>query len=532
MKQILLLFALLCPVSLFSQLDETFSGSDMTSDNPWEGDIHLFSLHPSGYLQFISPEGEAGEASLYLPITYGDDMTWEIDVRLDFKPSNTNYLRIHVYSSDDASYFIQAGSNTGQVAFRSLKGGTASSHIRGRELFGEASPAFVRIRLTLEKKSVWTLYTRKAGETTFHAEGSYKSNIRNAGQGGYFSLLCRYIKGRTTYCYVDNITVRPYLTAPSLPEDPNDPNDPNDPEEPEEPEPDNPAPGVPDNPELPETPEPSTVEPEEIIFNELLPNPYTGGSEYIELYNRSTRPLSLKGLAIATRKQDQSVGTAYPLSSILSPVEAGHYVLLTKEKAGVSSFYGLRSPDALHELKLPVLANALSTLILFRLQDGTVIDEVSYTSKWHASSIKDQKGVALERIDPDLPTQEASNWTSAAQSAGYGTPGYLNSQFRNAKNGEPSGFSPPFLTETGDYLFPYHLDQPGYGCTAHLYNTAGRRVAEITNNERLPQSGQLQWNGHALNNTRLPTGLYILSIDLYHHTTGKRKRHKTVFLMK
>ncbi|MDR1981803.1 MAG: lamin tail domain-containing protein [Tannerellaceae bacterium] len=512
MKQILLLFSLLCPVSLFSQLNETFSGTEVTSDHPWEGDISLFSVHPSGYLQFISPEGEAGEASLYIPITYGDDMMWEIDVMLDFKTSNTNYLRIHVYSSDNTAYFIQAGSNTGQVSFRSLKGSTAYSHIKGRELFGDGASSFVRIRLTLEKNSVWTLYTLKAGETTFHTEGSYKSDIRSTGQGGYFSLLCRYIKGRVTYCYMDNITVVPYLTGPSLPEDPL----------PEDP--------LPEDPE-PEDPEPSMVEQGEIIFNELLPNPYTGGSEYIELYNRSGRPLSLKGLAIATRKQDQSVSTAYPLSSILSPVEAGRYVLLTKGKAGVASFYDLRSPDVLYELKLPVLANTLSTLLLFRLHDGTVIDEISYASKWHASSIKDQKGVALERIDPDLPTQDAANWTSAAQSAGYGTPGYLNSQFRNVEEGESTGFDPPLLTENGDYLMPYHLDQAGYVCNAYLYNTSGNRVAEIANNELLGQSGQRQWNGNAFNGNRLQTGIYILFIELY-HTNGKKKQYKTTFLMK
>ena len=53
------------------------------------------------------------------------------------------------------------------------------------------------------------------------------------------------------------------------------------------------------------------------------------------------------------------VTTHYPLSSIVSLVEPQDYVLLTKSMGGVSDFYLISSPDALHELKLPVLAKGI-----------------------------------------------------------------------------------------------------------------------------------------------------------------------------
>jgi len=38
-------------------------------------------------------------------------------------------------------------------------------------------------------------------------------------------------------------------------------------------------------------------------------------------------------------------------------------------------------------------------------------------------------GVALERINPDVSSNDENNWHSAAESVGFGTPGYKNSQF-------------------------------------------------------------------------------------------------------
>lgn len=69
--------------------------------------------------------------------------------------------------------------------------------------------------------------------------------------------------------------------------------------------------------------------------------------------------MPLAGLSVATRKSDGTLSSHYPLSSIVSPVEPQDYVLLTKSMGGVSDFYLISSPDALHELKLPVLANIL-----------------------------------------------------------------------------------------------------------------------------------------------------------------------------
>lgn len=317
-------------------------------------------------------------------------------------------------------------------------------------------------------------------------------------------------------------------TSGEEPDEPDTPTPPEEPEEPEDPE----EPSVPVDPVDPEEPAIMLIQPGEIIFNELLPDPASGGSEYFELYNRSDDALSLAGLAVAVRKTDGSLSTRYPLASVTRLIEPEGYALLTKNKEGVASFYLISAPEVLYELtKLPVLANTSSTLVLFRIKDEVVIDEVSYSSKWHASSIKDEKGVSLERIDPDATTQDPANWTSASASSGYGTPGYSNSQYGASIPEEPTGIEVPVLVEGSDsYMITYHLDQPGYNCRIFIFDTSGRRIAEIANHELLGAEGRLTWDGLSLSGRRLQTGVYIFYAELY-HTTGKALKYKKVFLV-
>lgn len=299
--------------------------------------------------------------------------------------------------------------------------------------------------------------------------------------------------------------------------------EPVEPDEPEDPE-------KPDKDPDPEQPDVQPVFPGEIVFNELLPNPFEGGSEYIELYNRSQRTLSLATLSIATRKNDGSLSTRYPLSPVPFVLPAGGYALLTKDAEGVASFYLVSSLEVVHALRLPILANTSSTLVLFQTKGEKVIDEVSYAKAWHAVWVKNEKGIALERIDPDRPTQEAANWTSAAETAGYGTPGYRNSQAGSGRPETPTGIEAPIYSEfTGEYEINYYLDQPGYSCRAWIYDAAGRRLAEVANQLLLGREGRFTWDGRGADGSRLRPGVYLFYADLY-HAEGKTHAYKRVFL--
>ncbi|MDR2121112.1 MAG: lamin tail domain-containing protein [Tannerella sp.] len=281
-------------------------------------------------------------------------------------------------------------------------------------------------------------------------------------------------------------------------------------------------------PELPEQYRP--VSEKEIIFNEILPEPFEGGSEYIELYNRSEHALFVFNLAVATRKSDGSLNTRYPLSSITDPILPEDFIVLTTNKEGVISFYIASVAETIYEVKLPILNNVGSTLVLLSINDETIIDEIGYSSKWHDMAIKNTKGVALERVNPDAATQDATNWTSAVSSAGYGTPGYRNSQFTR-KGKTLSLSSPEYMSGTNEYRITYQTDQTGYRLHIQVFTVDGVRVAEITNNQLIGTDGEIYWNGCGSNGNRLRTDLYILYAELY-HPKGQKKTFKKVFLVR
>jgi len=277
------------------------------------------------------------------------------------------------------------------------------------------------------------------------------------------------------------------------------------------------APDKPDEPDEPNRPnEPDAteqVEPREVILNEILFDPQPRGSEYIELYNRSDRTLSTHGLAIALRKSDGHLGSRHSLTSLATTLAPGDYLVLTSDPNGVASLFRTPALDAIRRFKLPALNNQGATIVLLRTADSTVVDEVTYSAKWHSSAVKIRRGVALERISPDGSSQEAANWTSASSETGYGTPGYKNSQSGTSSQIEEGATisEPEYNASTRDYLIRYQMDKPDYRCQMAVYSSNGQKVAVIANNQLLTPEGEIRWDGAGLS-----PGVYIFYVELYH----------------
>ncbi|MDR2138901.1 MAG: lamin tail domain-containing protein [Tannerella sp.] len=270
----------------------------------------------------------------------------------------------------------------------------------------------------------------------------------------------------------------------------------------------------------------------DLVFNEILPEPFPGGSEYIELYNRSGRTLRMIGLSIAVRRADGEWHTRHTLASVTEPLPPGVYVVLTGQREGVLRFYATSRPEAVCEVKLPELNNTGADLVLFRTKDGVVIDEVSYSSKWHNGAVKNPAGVSLERIQPEADTQHASNWTSATAAAGYGTPAGQNSQYCVPDNNKSiSLLSPEYLPETGEYVIVCRTDRTGYRLKMEVFSLEGRKVAEISNNQLSGQDSEIRWDGCGLDGNRLRADVYIFYAECY-HPDGQRQVLRKAFLIK
>jgi len=271
----------------------------------------------------------------------------------------------------------------------------------------------------------------------------------------------------------------------------------------------------------------------EIVINEILFNPPTGGNEYVEIYNKSDKAIDLRFLSITSRKpSDGSLNKLYELASTPLLLQPQEYLVITKSRDLVCSFFECRPASAFVELSvMPSLANTSGTVVLINNQSNELIDEFSYNEKMHDAGISNKKGISLERVDFNRLTDDPDNWHSAAAGCGYGTPGYQNSQ-GNSYNGIGEGITVSYPEISSDnYVIRYRLLASGYRCRAYVYDMMGRMVTVVANNELLGMEGELIWNGKGKTGQSLTTGIYLIYMEVY-DTNGVLKTFKKQTVVK
>ena len=263
----------------------------------------------------------------------------------------------------------------------------------------------------------------------------------------------------------------------------------------------------------------SGYEPDEfdVIFNELLPNPLTDSNEYIELYNRSNKVIDLSYLSVASLSNTTGAqNKAYPLASSLHLFYPKQYLLITKDFEKVANFYTCPTGISVIELPaMPSLTNTYGTVVLINNQTDVIVDEFPYKDALHDPSIKNKKGVALERIDFDAPTKDESNWTSASSFVGYGTPGYANSQKKGSTGlKEIRQEVSVGCINSGEYRIYYRFPSHGNNCKIMIFDVMGRLVKKLANNELLGTEGYIEWNGQNDFGQKLQEGIYFIRMDV------------------
>ena len=171
------------------------------------------------------------------------------------------------------------------------------------------------------------------------------------------------------------------------------------------------------------------IEPGDFVINEILADPLSGGGDYVELYNNSEKFLDISDLIISNTTRTSGRDKIVENSLIIRP---GEYVVLTPEPFFTLLNYRVENPDFLIENDLPALNISDGNLSIFTSYnlDTVLIDSFDYSNDFHFPFIDNTKGISLERISFDLPTQNSSNWHSASTISGGGTPTFKNSQFR------------------------------------------------------------------------------------------------------
>lgn len=264
---------------------------------------------------------------------------------------------------------------------------------------------------------------------------------------------------------------------------------------------------------------PGVIATGEILINELLFNPKSGGYDYLEIYNNSQKIADLKDLLIATTNNQDSLISVKSITTESILLFPGQYMVLTENPASIRQSYFAENPDWFIQMDLPSFNDDEGVVVLVNLQ-GKRIDQLHYFDTWQFPLIDEVEGVALERIYFNSPTQDSLNWHSAASTVGFGTPTYKNSQFIQPGTGDeitvsPAAFSPDQDGFNDILSIAYQFDQSGYTANVRIFDDKGRQVTDLQRNALLPQSGVFTWDGITDKNERAAMGIYIVYVEIF-----------------
>lgn len=588
-KIFLILCLFFCQFSnLSGQFFDDFTDSNLNSDPVWEGNLDHFIVTDNGELQQNAPS--EGTSTLFTQLTLPDSIVWDIQFTMDFSPSANNRQRIYLCldnpdPTNANGYYIEVGENGSDDAlhFYYLEEGTSTLLASGELGALGSDPADAWLMIQYFPEGEWTFHTAyEDGQPlaeeliVFHTGYDFSGNQ-------VFMIENTYTGSRKDKYFYDYLGIKKFeldkegpvilsamLTAPNkiliqtneiLDESSannfgNFAIDPfigtivgaelvnnntgieitlsqnlesgtiytiN-------------ITGIKDvfqnssnaaNFEIKVTDTPKAGD---LIVNEILFNPETGGSDFIELVNISEKFLSLQGLVISN--QDRMDESAIEENIILLP---GQYLALTEDVAYIKERYSSPDTAIIAENDLPGFNNDAGNLSL--ISEGEVLDAFDYTEEMHYTGLTDVNGVSLERINPNGEGNDPNNWYSASASVGYATPGYQNSVFLNPDLSggeilslESNTFSPDEDGNEDRLIIKYRLPEVGYTGVIRIFDQRGRPVRKLVNNELLAQEGFFLWDGISDGGELLPVGMYIIAFEALNGQGDVLKERKVAVL--
>ncbi len=272
----------------------------------------------------------------------------------------------------------------------------------------------------------------------------------------------------------------------------------------------------------------------DLIVNEVLFNPRSGGSDFVELYNKTDVAIDLSGWALAYL--NNSGDTAYKLLTGGSrKIYPKSFVVLTEDPENILFEYPNSVDTNFLETDLPSYNNTEGTVTMVD-PSGMVIDELHYNENMHSPVLSETEGVSLERVSYDRPTADPTNWHSAASTVGYATPGRVNSQNESGgvANGEitlePKTFSPDNDGYNDILNIRYRFEKEGYTGTISIFDANGGEVFTLVNNQLFGISGTISWDGRDRRGEVVNPGMYIILVRLL-DTDGNQRQYKEVVVV-
>lgn len=552
LRRILLTLAGLLPcVPAWAQWQDSFENGLAA----WHGTTEYFAAD-SGFLHSRGPEkksvlwlgrafgnGAAEDSAFRRGLLRGDSvLCFEFGISLQFVPSSTNVLRLYLLSTDSlgvdscAALYLQLGQKGGENRWQFVYESPDTSYAlwQGEKVYSKQKQMDFRLRAVyLPLDSCWKFYEAEGLEdavweqdgdslrmgrrmkTFLPDTASIDSALFYSGIMALYQTASRADKYGFTYAL-----------AGRLP-----------PEIPEEPQPgivhrpvDSAVSFIADTLRLWFPPAAGSL-----AINEILFEPRSGQSRFVEIVNLRDTVYGTVNLCLGV-PGDKGWKYSRLCKGGFLWLKPGAYQAFAKDAAGIAPDCRQEPSRILTAAAFPTLNEKEGRLRLAWLPpekengDTVIIDEVFYSRDFHHWLLTETKGVSLERLDARKPACTQENWASAAETAGYATPGCENSHHRAAPmENEPAYFNlePPLVTPDNDGLndFVYirwNARLAGCVCSITVYDAYGRKMKTLCQQLLLGADGEIRYDATDHAGRVLRPGVYVLYIDL----ARADKRHK------
>jgi hypothetical protein len=274
----------------------------------------------------------------------------------------------------------------------------------------------------------------------------------------------------------------------------------------------------------------------DLVVNEVLFNPKTGGSDMVELYNRSKYVIDLEDCYLAHLDELGEIDNITRISETAFPLLPQEYIALTTDKLALIREYPSCNPNRIEEIaQMPSYGDDEGNVILLNLQ-GKELDRLHYMDEWHFPLLEETEGISLERLDVDGKTQNAQNWHSASGSSGFATPGQKNSQSVPYEVGQRSLLlKPKWISPNNDgkddlLMLEYNFDAPGNVLQAFIHDARGAMVKRWLRTALCGRRGMFYWDGMLDTGKRVGYGAYVLYVEYFNGNGEVRKWKQTFFV--
>ncbi len=262
-----------------------------------------------------------------------------------------------------------------------------------------------------------------------------------------------------------------------------------------------------------------------VLLNEILYAPRPGWPEWVELANPGETSRDLTRWMLTDSRAVDGKG-AFPAGTVIAP----HDFLVVTGDSDFFAFYPeVRRQQVCVTSDFPHLGNTADSLFLTDLAAG-VVDWLAYHSSWGG-----QNGHSLERIRPENPARDSTNWSTSVAALGS-TPAQQNSLYFHAESGagllmiSPDPFSPDGDGRDDFVTLTLHSPWPTAQANVRIFDPSGREVRRLAQNQPIGSRYEILWDGRDAQGRVLPVGLYIAFVEIFGNKM-ERKSTKKVFVL-